>query len=536
MKNARWVWLAAAALVVGFWGWRALAAPLPFYAFQSDPELRYYYNSLLLAHGQRVEHTDHPGTALQCTGAVIARGLGLKLADAFDPAALQRFLLVWRIVALTSLLGTGAWLARRLQGRGAPFDAPRASSQSSGWAVALLGLLFAFDYQTLVYWLTFTPESAFFVLYLPVALFCALRASQPGAVSWRTGLLLAALLGFITTIKLTLWPVTLFVLGLLAFAASPPASARGWRRFAGFTVIALLTYAVTASVLAEHPGASWRWVLALLQHNGRYGGRYGAVASEAGLFPPWSVGFEALQRAFALQAYTTLPVLGGALLWALWPWRQQGEPSEGGAACPQDAGLKSRVDQRVRDNALHLRSARTAGLGFVAALVLLFVMFLKHPYQGKYLLPASLLIVLFAAVQVEAGRLPPLRWLRPLCLILGLIVFNAVLSQKLLYDYTIPRAERIGARIDAWLARTPHDAVIFSSRLPHPIPAYRESAPPQLLPIFTQRFGRMEPTGTFSLDFQRVAAARSARRARAHRLSQHPHRRSALAAGRGRAG
>ena len=479
----RWVWWGALALIAGFWVWRALAAPLPFYAFQSDPELRYYYNSLLLAHGQRVEHTDHPGTALQCTGAVLARGLGLKLEDAFEPAALRRFLLCWRLVAIASLAGTGVWLARRLKGRGA-------------WAVVLLGLLLAFDYQTLVYWLTFTPESAFVVLYLPVALFCVLRGNKSGLCSWRQGLLLAALLGFITTIKLTLWPVTLFVLGLLAFASSPLASPQGWKRFAGFTVIALLTYAVAASVLAEHPGASWRWVLALIEHNGRYGGRYGAAASEAGLFPPWSVGFEALQRAFALQAYTTLPVLGGALLWALWPWRAPSSPipppcSLPPAPCPN-------ADRSP---------ARTVGLGFVAALVLLFVMFLKHPYQGKYLLPASLLIVLFAAVQVESGRLPPLRWLRPLCLILGLIVFNAVLSQQLLYDYTIPRAERICARIDAWLARAPHDALIFSSRLPHPIPAFRESAPPQLLPCFTRRFGRMEPTGTYSLDFQRVAAA-----------------------------
>jgi hypothetical protein len=52
----------------------------------------------------------------------------------------------------------------------------------------------------------------------------------------------------------------------------------------------------------------------------------------------------------------------------------------------------------------------------------------------------------------------------------------------------------------------PHDALIFSSRLPHPIPAYRESAPPPLLPLFARRFGRMEPTRTYSLNFQRVAA------------------------------
>ena len=485
VKTERWIWLAAAVLALGFWSWRAVVAPLPFYSFQSDPELRYYYNSLLLAHGRLIEHTDHPGTALQLTGAVIARGLGLKLEDAFDPVALQRFLFCWRLLAIASLVGTGAWLAHRLKSRGT-------------WAIALLGLLCVFDYQTLVYWLTFTPESAFFVLYLPVALCCTLRGSQPGPCSWQEGLWLAVLLGFVTTIKLTLWPITLFVLGWLAFAPGPLASTRGWRRLAGFTGVALLTYAVIASVLAEHPAASWRWVLALIEHNGRYGGRYGAAASDAGLFPPWSVGFEALRRAFALQAYTTLPVFGGVVLWALSSWRRPDALAEVGVGFHTDASAGMETgDHR----------ARTAAAGFIAALLLLFVMFLKHPYQGKYLMPASLLILLYAVVQVEAGRLPPLRWLRPLCLILGLIALNAVLSQKLLYDYTIPRDQRICAHIDAWLAKVPHDALVFSSRLPHPIPAFRESAPPALLPIFTRRFGRMEPTGTFSLDFQRVAAA-----------------------------
>lgn len=479
MKNERWVWLAVAGLALGFWVWRALVAPLPFYAFQSDPELRYFYNSLLLAHGLGIEHTDHPGTALQCIGAVIARGLGLKLEDAFEPAALQRFLLCWRLLAIASLLGTGAWLARRLSGRGS-------------WAVALPALLFAFDYQTWVYWLTFTPESAFFVLYLPVALFCVLRGSRGESGSWREGLLLALVLGFLTTIKMTLWPVTLFVLGWLAFARVPLASAQGWRRFAGFTGAALLLYAGVVTVLAQQPAATWQWVVRLIEHSERYGGRYGAVSADAGLFPAWSVGLKALQLAFSLQTYTTLPVFAGAVLWALWSWRSPTSPTLTPSFPHSLAGGSP---------------ARSASAGFLAALLLLFLMFLKHPYQGKYLMPASLLIVLFAVIQVDAGRLPPLRWLRPLCLILGLIVCNAVLTQKLLYDYTIPRAERICARIEGWLAQTPHDATIFSSRLPHPIPAYRESAPPELLPIFTRRFGRMEPTDTFSLDFQRVAAA-----------------------------
>ena len=458
MKTERWVWLTAAALAVAFWVWRAIVAQLPFYAFQSDPEVMYYDSAILLANGHALEHTDHPGTALQCTGALIARGLGLNLPSAFDPAAFRRFMLGWRLLALASLLGTGFWLAKRLAGRGA-------------FGVALLPLLFAFDYQTLAYWLTFTPESAFFVLYLPVALWCLLRARGPGC-SWRGGLGLAVLLGFATTIKLTLWPVTLFVLAQLALSRA--SSVPSWRRFAAYTGVAALVFAVAATVLAHDPMAPWRWVLGLIEHSGRYG----AVRAEGGVFPPWSVGLEALRRAFALQAYTTLPVYAGILLLAIWSAR--------------------------RDPARDSRD-RILGASFLAAFLLLLVMFLKHPYQGKYLMPASLLILLYATAQIESGPLPGLRWIRPLGVVLGLIVVNAVLSQKLLYDFAISRDQRVCAHIDAWLARVPHDAVVISSRLPHPIPAFREMARGPLLPLYFQHFGHIELTGTTSLDFQRVA-------------------------------
>lgn len=188
-----------------------------------------------------------------------------------------------------------------------------------------------------------------------------------------------------------------------------------------------------------------------------------------------------MRRAFALQDYTILPVYGAVLLLAGWSLRRR-EPG---------------ADPR----------ARILGAGFLAAFLLLLLMFLKHPYQGKYLMPASLLVVLYTVAQAETGRFPARRWLQPLAVVLGLIVVNAVFCQKLLYDYTIPRDQRICARIDAWLAQVPHEALVFSSRLPHPLPAFREMARGPMLPIFQRRFGRVELTGTYSLDFQRVAAA-----------------------------
>ena len=84
MKSERWVWLVAAVLAVGFWAWRTLAAPLPFYGFQSDPELHYFINSLLPANGLAIEHTDHPGTALQWTGAVMVSSGIIKCLDFRD--------------------------------------------------------------------------------------------------------------------------------------------------------------------------------------------------------------------------------------------------------------------------------------------------------------------------------------------------------------------------------------------------------------------------------------------------------------------
>ena len=465
MKSERWVWLVAAVLVLGFWIWRAFVAPLPFYGFQSDPELHYFINSLLLANGLPIEHTDHPGTALQWLGAVMARCLGLHLSDVFDPAAINRFYLVWRVIALVSLLATGAWLARRLKGRGA-------------WVVAALVLLVAFDYQTMVYWLTFTPESAFFVLYLPVALFCLARCRAPEKCSLLDSLWLALLLGFVTTLKLTLWPVTLFVLAQLAVVgAEKPTATRPWRRFIALMLTAFVTYAVVASLFARDRAAPWRWVLSLVEHTGRYG----TTRAGEGFFPPWSVGSDALRRAFSLQDFTTVPVFVAVGALALWSVLSRKSPSD--------------------------RRGRVLAAGFLTAAVLLLVMFFKHPYQGKYLMPVSVLLVLFVAAQFDSDPLPPVRWRVILCAVLGFSAANAILTQKILFDHTLARNGRVVARIDSWLASTPHDALVFSSRLPHPLPAFKEALRRPIVAAYAQRFGRVELTGTYSLEFQRVAAA-----------------------------
>ncbi len=511
VKSERWVWLAALALGAGLLGAgapssrRCRSTPLP---ERSGAELLLQLPVARERPARRAHRSSGHGAAMY-RGRHRPRARLRNSRTRSSPRRCSEFLLCWRLLALASLVGhrrvarppaQGPWSAPRarqvVRGASVPTRRGFGPSRCSGCSACS---------TTQVRWFIGSPSRRnprFCPLPAGRAVHCTLRGSRSVPCSWGEGI--AARGGapeFITTIKLTLWPVTLFVLGWLAFAPGPMVAARGWRRFAGFTGVAL------AHVRRDRvgAGAASRRVLAvgayvLIEHNGRYGGRYGArsrpgvgiVSAVVGRVrgPAW--------RAFALQAYTTLPVFGGVLLWALESWRRRG------------AG----VDQ----------PARTAATGFIAALLLLFLMFLKHPYQGKYLMPASLLILLYAAVQVEAGRLPPLRWLRPLCLILGLIALNAVLSQKLLYDYTIPRDERIRAHIDAWLAKVPHDALIFSSRLPHPIPAYRESAPPPLLPDFHAAVPR--PRGADGYVLARFSACRrggtagAARRAACHRLPQ----------------
>jgi hypothetical protein len=459
MRTERLLWLTAAVLGFAFWWWRAIAAPLPFFSFQSDPELAYFFNAVLLANGLPVEHTDHPGTALQWIGALIARGQGIGFASALEPAVAQRFFTAWRVLALLSAVGTGWMLSRKLRGK-----------TPSAIAVVMLG--FALDYQSFVYWPTFTPESAFFVIYVPVALACVLHG---GTWSLPRGLAAAVAMGFVTTIKLTLWPVTLFVAAGLAFTQN--SGVRAWARLAAFVGVALFTYVLVAMVSAQDPAAQWRWVGALIGNSGRYG----APRAEGGFFPPLSLGFEALRRGFALQSYTVVPAAVAILVFAV-------------------ASLRRFARERNR-------AATTWSVVFLAAASMSLLLFFKHPYQFKYLMPVSVLTAIYLAHSATVDAIPAHRWSWAAALLMAVVALNALAAQNLLYDYVTARDQRVQTRVDRWIATVPHDAVVFSAGLPHPIAACKYTMPvtPGFTREFERKFGRVELAEIQIADFQRIA-------------------------------
>lgn len=458
MALQRISWLLIVALVSVFWWWRTIVAPLHWFSFQSDPELTYIFSSALLANGSLVDHTDHPGTALQWVGALIARAQGITLASVLEPDALQRFLFSWRLLALASALGTTWLLARRW----------RENAASVG-LIAALG--FALDYQMLVYWPTFTPESAFVVIYLPVALVCVLHTGEWSLRRWLTT---AVAMGIVTTIKLTLWPITLFVAAGIAFSGSPRRRALG--RFAVFVAITFGSYVTAAAITARDPLAQWRWIAALLGN----AGRYGSARAEGGVFPPFSVGLDALRHGLAFQSYSLIPAALIVLVLAV-------------------ASLRRAARARNRAEAIWSGA-------FLGGAALSLLLFFKHPYQFKYLLPLSLLAAIYLSRSSLAIPPSASRWLWGAVALLAFVALNAVATQILLYEHVIARDRRVQERIDQWRTRVPHDVIVFSSGLPHPVAALKYTVPMtgELAREFERRFGRVELAPTRIADFHRI--------------------------------
>ena len=183
-------------LILAFFVYEKVINPLPYYSFFSDPELPYFLNSVMLATEGQVQHTDHPGTALQMVGAVLSRLLGISPDEVFADGTIQLFRHAWQYLSLALTLGLVVFLWRSL------------GQVARGWMfVCLLAVVFA-DYNSLVYWGTFTPEGAFTVLYIPAMVLLLRRFHSGTAISTPVLVVLGLLLGLVTTIKLTLWPVT----------------------------------------------------------------------------------------------------------------------------------------------------------------------------------------------------------------------------------------------------------------------------------------------------------------------------------------
>jgi hypothetical protein len=433
------LWLVGAVALL-FVGYYFLRAPLPFFAYFADPEIAYIFSALQLKAVGYVQMTDHPGTFLQMFGAGLAALLGFDWREAFDLAAYNRFRFAW--LGLTCVV-----LAVVI------FTLWRQTERSAGLLAILLLLLFH-DYNTLMHFGRFTPEGGFLTLYLPVLVAACLGAGRARNLRLAEAIGWGALLGAATTIKITLWPVTAFVIG--AFLCLRP---QAWRRphlLVWLTVpcAALLAYAILGSIFADDAAGQLDWFLRLLFESGRYG-----KASEAGSFLPLARIFEYTRHGFGFQSYTTLFPIMALSLWAVWK-----------LACCRATGL------------------RCMSGGFLLCLFLSFLIYAKHPYQIKYLLPQTYLFFGFALLCFYRfpEEMPARPAMRGFAAILALVAVNGLVNFHIVHRFNADRYTRTLEAVDHVMEKVPADRYYFSLEVPHPLTAYglgvREI--PDLQPLF----------------------------------------------------
>lgn len=401
--------------------------PLPFYSYFFDPELAYYLNSLQLGNWGEVQLYQHPGTILQLAGAGIAAVLQLSPEAAFADHQIDQFRLVWKAIAV------GAMVLLVVQ----IFRLSFSGRTITTFSIAILLLIS--DYNTWAYWGTFTPEGGILVIYLPAALVFASRMFQPTIrpVEWIAW---GAVLALITTLKITLWPVTLF-LWIIAATRHDLGSVRRLAIFAvGFCGIFLLSV-IAASIFAQNRADQLSWFVNLISESGRYGVR-GEIPSRS--FLPMAEILSLLKSGLALQNYTTLlPMLFMTAL----------------AVCDMISPNRLKTDRIL------------AG-GFILTFILTWVVFAKHPYQIKYLLVQLPLMLAYWIIRQHriVEVLPPRICYTAMCLLAG-VGFSAFANYKALHNYTTTHTISARQEIDWVIAQVKPEQIALTLWTPHPLAA-----------------------------------------------------------------
>ncbi|WP_309383639.1 hypothetical protein [Cerasicoccus frondis] len=407
-------------MLCAWFGFFFVAKPLPFFSYFHDPELTYILNARQLLADGSVSHTDHPGTALQMVGSGMHLALGNEVDDMLHDDVINSFRNAWRWLSLASaifliLLASRCFSARPWQ------------------LLVALGLLI-FDPNTAFYWTTFTPEGALITLYLPAALLAMMRFCKKGRLHWAECLGWGLLMGALTTLKITFWPLTLF-LAFCLLATREKLDKRAYLAPALFFGAAILTYFPLGSLFAADREAQWAWFMAMLTNSGRYG------SGETGVLPLADI-LAWARQGYASQGY--FPLLIIVLCIGL--------------------GLMDIIKGKLR--------ARILAVGMMGSASLSYLLFAKHPYQIKYLLPLAPLFFLYWCAR-PAGRSstwPALAKLLTIAALTGVGV-NALAAYSALHHFTLLRHEQVLSKINAALNQLQPEQTYFSHEIQHPLAA-----------------------------------------------------------------
>ena len=415
-------------LIASFFIYYQVLNPLPFYSYFSDPELPYILNSVMLATEGQVEHTDHPGTILQMVGAVISSMCGIGHGEVFDDDAIELFRSSWKFLSLALTVGLVVFFWRSTM------------ESVRGWMFAcLVALLFA-DYNALVFWGTFTPEGAFIVLYIPVLALCLRRfySSVPMGIFSLVGM--GLILGTATTMKLTLWPATLFVVIVYYTACSGNARFR-MGRTGLLLVITVASFLLLGSAFAADRSAQWAWIFALIQNSGRYGN---PSEAEPGAFLSFAKIVSLTISGLKLQNFATLlPV--GLLGWL---------------------GLSDAFDRTSS------HAKRIVAVAFLGCFLLSWIVFLKHPYQIKYLLVQTPLLVAFWYQRLLAGSRAFPKYFHPVAVILLMaVLMTSVINYRAVHVVTLAMDRATRPVIDQAVQALDPTMLYFSLEVRHPLSA-----------------------------------------------------------------
>lgn len=401
----------------------------PFYSYFSDPELPYFLNSVQLYLSGTVQMHEHPGTLLQILGGLIAAVLQINASNLFSIEKIDAFRLVWRLVSFASAVFLIFLLCKFNEGR------------KSLWLLPVALLVFASDYNTLAYLGTFTPEGAFFTIYLPFVLLFLLRVERTEHMGMREALIWALFLGAVTTIKITLVPVTLFVWAVMIAKSFSSSKSRPAWKLAIPVVFSFVFATVLAVIFSENREGQLRWFFQLLTESGRYG-----RPSEGGrAFLPFDDIIQHFIAGLSLQSYTLLIPFFLFLCIAFWDLF---------------SGGKTRFE-------------RIVAFAFLTSLFISLLLFIKHPYQIKYLLTNTVLFVAFWCAREGSGRSSEKRVYALVTLLLGGVILNSFSTHWLLHAYTKNISSESRSIIDKFVETREPQRIYFGSDIHHPKSAKR---------------------------------------------------------------